>query len=116
MSTISSNRLTPAVQYLRMSTENQRYSTENQRGAIAEYAQLHGYTILDSYEAGPPLGPAENLGSHGELHTAVVSRAAAGKRVPHRVAPLAPLRSGPNLASGTLWWYQSTRQDSEVIQ
>jgi len=38
------------------------------------------------------------------------------ERVPHGVAPLAPLRSGPNLASGTLWWYQSTRQDSEVIQ
>jgi DNA invertase Pin-like site-specific DNA recombinase len=49
MSTLSANRLTPAVQYLRMSTENQRYSTENQRGAIAEYAQLHGYTIVASY-------------------------------------------------------------------
>ena len=28
-----------AAQYLRMSTDNQRYSIDNQRNAIAEYAQ-----------------------------------------------------------------------------
>jgi len=38
-----------AVQYLRMSSENQRYSTENQQNAIAEYAQQHGYDVVASY-------------------------------------------------------------------
>jgi DNA invertase Pin-like site-specific DNA recombinase len=38
-----------AAQYLRMSSENQRYSTENQQNAIAEYAQRHGYQIVASY-------------------------------------------------------------------
>jgi DNA invertase Pin-like site-specific DNA recombinase len=38
-----------AAQYLRMSTENQRYSTENQQNAIAEYAQQHGYQLVASY-------------------------------------------------------------------
>jgi DNA invertase Pin-like site-specific DNA recombinase len=38
-----------AAQYLRMSSENQRYSAENQRAAIAEYAQQHGYQIVVSY-------------------------------------------------------------------
>lgn len=38
-----------AAQYLRMSSENQRYSTENQRNAIAEYAQQHGYEVVATY-------------------------------------------------------------------
>jgi DNA invertase Pin-like site-specific DNA recombinase len=38
-----------AAQYLRMSSESQRYSAENQRHAIAEYAQQHGYQIVVSY-------------------------------------------------------------------
>jgi DNA invertase Pin-like site-specific DNA recombinase len=38
-----------AAQYLRMSSENQRYSTENQQNAIAEYAQQHGYKVVASY-------------------------------------------------------------------
>jgi DNA invertase Pin-like site-specific DNA recombinase len=38
-----------AAQYLRMSSENQRYSTENQQNAIAEYAQQHGYQVVASY-------------------------------------------------------------------
>jgi len=38
-----------AAQYLRMSSENQRYSTENQQNAIAEYAKEHGYEIVASY-------------------------------------------------------------------
>ncbi|TCU75290.1 DNA invertase Pin-like site-specific DNA recombinase [Bradyrhizobium sp. R2.2-H] len=38
-----------AAQYLRMSSENQRYSTENQENAIAEYALQHGYEIIASY-------------------------------------------------------------------
>jgi DNA invertase Pin-like site-specific DNA recombinase len=32
-----------AVQYLRMSTDHQRYSLTNQRAAIAEYAAKRGY-------------------------------------------------------------------------
>lgn len=38
-----------AAQYLRMSSENQRYSTENQTAAIADYAKHHGYQIVASY-------------------------------------------------------------------
>ena len=38
-----------AAQYLRMSSENQRYSTENQQTAIAEYARQHGYQVIASY-------------------------------------------------------------------
>jgi DNA invertase Pin-like site-specific DNA recombinase len=38
-----------AAQYLRMSSENQRYSTENQQNAIAEYARQHGFQIVTSY-------------------------------------------------------------------
>jgi len=49
MSAVSSNGPIRAAQYLRMSSENQRYSTENQQNAIAEYAQQHGYSIVTSY-------------------------------------------------------------------
>lgn len=45
----SAGRLIRAAQYLRMSSENQRYSTENQETAIAEYARLHGYQVIASY-------------------------------------------------------------------
>jgi DNA invertase Pin-like site-specific DNA recombinase len=38
-----------AAQYLRMSTDNQRYSTENQQNAIAEYAEQHGYEVVATY-------------------------------------------------------------------
>lgn len=34
-----------AAQYLRMSTEHQRYSLDNQSAAIAEYAEARGYVI-----------------------------------------------------------------------
>ena len=39
-----------AVQYVRMSTDMQRYSIENQTAAIALYAAQRGLTILRSYE------------------------------------------------------------------
>jgi len=39
-----------AAQYVRMSTEHQRYSTENQASAIAEYAKAHGIEIVRTYE------------------------------------------------------------------
>jgi DNA invertase Pin-like site-specific DNA recombinase len=38
-----------AAQYVRMSTDNQRYSTENQSDAIARYAQERGYQIIETY-------------------------------------------------------------------
>ncbi|WP_370540268.1 recombinase family protein [Advenella sp. FME57] len=38
------------AQYVRMSTEHQKYSTENQAAAIAEYAQKHGMRIVKTYE------------------------------------------------------------------
>ena len=38
-----------AAQYVRMSTEHQRYSIENQAAAIAVYAQTNGLTIVHTY-------------------------------------------------------------------
>ena len=38
-----------AVQYLRMSTENQSYSIENQVIAIAGYAEAQGYDVVGTY-------------------------------------------------------------------
>jgi len=42
-------RMVRAAQYVRMSTDHQRYSTENQAEAIAEYAQRHGMEIVRTY-------------------------------------------------------------------
>ena len=38
-----------AAQYVRMSTEHQRYSTENQADAIKRYADERGYQIVRTY-------------------------------------------------------------------
>ncbi|MFZ1989612.1 MAG: recombinase family protein, partial [Alphaproteobacteria bacterium] len=38
-----------AAEYVRMSTEHQRYSTENQSDAIREYARQRGYEIVRTY-------------------------------------------------------------------
>ena len=38
-----------AAQYVRMSTEHQRYSTENQSEVIAQYAAQHGFNIVRTY-------------------------------------------------------------------
>jgi predicted site-specific integrase-resolvase len=38
-----------AAQYVRMSTDYQRYSIENQAAVIAAYAQLHGLNIVRTY-------------------------------------------------------------------
>ena len=38
-----------AAQYVRMSTEHQRYSTENQADAILQYANERGYRIIHTY-------------------------------------------------------------------
>jgi len=37
------------AQYVRMSTDHQRYSTENQRDAIKKYADSHGMVIVRTY-------------------------------------------------------------------
>jgi DNA invertase Pin-like site-specific DNA recombinase len=42
-------RMRRAAQYVRMSTDYQRYSIENQAAAIAAYAQLHGLSIVRTY-------------------------------------------------------------------
>jgi DNA invertase Pin-like site-specific DNA recombinase len=49
MNAAKNNNPVRAAQYLRMSSENQRYSTLNQQNAIAEYAELHGYDVIASY-------------------------------------------------------------------
>lgn len=40
---------TLAAQYIRMSTDHQRYSTENQADAIYQYAERHGMSIVKTY-------------------------------------------------------------------
>lgn len=40
----------PVAQYVRMSTEHQRYSTENQSNAIREYAAANGMEVVRTYE------------------------------------------------------------------
>lgn len=42
--------LTPAAQYVRMSTEHQKYSTENQAEIIARYAAQRGFEVVRTYE------------------------------------------------------------------
>ncbi|WP_316181402.1 recombinase family protein [Bradyrhizobium sp. SZCCHNRI1009] len=49
MSPVDNSYLVRAAQYLRMSSENQRYSTQNQQDAIAQYAEHHGYEVIASY-------------------------------------------------------------------
>jgi DNA invertase Pin-like site-specific DNA recombinase len=44
-----SQRMDRAAQYVRMSTDYQRYSIENQAAVIAAYAQAHGLTIVCTY-------------------------------------------------------------------
>lgn len=44
-----SRKLVRAAEYVRMSTEHQRYSTENQSDAIRQYAQQRGLEIVRTY-------------------------------------------------------------------
>ena len=44
-----SSPLIPAAQYVRMSTEHQKYSTANQADMIAEYALKRGFEIIETY-------------------------------------------------------------------
>ena len=45
----TSGKLVRAAQYVRMSTEHQKYSTENQSEAMQEYAALRGIEIVRTY-------------------------------------------------------------------
>ncbi|WP_449104459.1 recombinase family protein [Pseudomonas mohnii] len=45
----SSDGVVPAAEYVRMSTDHQRYSTENQSAAIHAYALSHGMEIVATY-------------------------------------------------------------------
>src|SRR3954469_9837829 len=45
----TSDRAKRAAQYVRMSTEHQRYSTENQADAIRKYAEQKGLAIVRTY-------------------------------------------------------------------
>ena len=44
------SRLTPAVSYLRMSTDRQEASIPDQREAVAKLARDHGYAIVREYK------------------------------------------------------------------
>ena len=46
----SEGPLVRAAQYVRMSTEHQKYSTENQAEIIAQYAARRGFEIVRTYE------------------------------------------------------------------
>src|SRR5258706_13418676 len=45
----SSRKTHRAAQYVRMSTDYQRYSIENQAAVIAAYAQAHDLSIVQTY-------------------------------------------------------------------
>ena len=46
---MTADLLVPAAQYLRMSTEHQQYSLQNQSLAIRQYADLHGFGLVQTY-------------------------------------------------------------------
>ena len=46
---MSSRKLIPAAEYVRMSTEDQKYSIPNQQAVIHQYAALHGFFVCRTY-------------------------------------------------------------------
>jgi DNA invertase Pin-like site-specific DNA recombinase len=67
-----SDILVPAAQYLRMSTEHQKYSMENQSAAIQEYASQRGFEVTHTYkDAGSGLELKRRSGLRELLHDAV---------------------------------------------
>ncbi len=46
---MQSTPLIPAAQYVRMSTEDQKYSIANQEAVIAEYARKRGFEVIATY-------------------------------------------------------------------
>jgi DNA invertase Pin-like site-specific DNA recombinase len=66
-----------AAQYVRMSTEHQKYSTENQAEEIARYAESHGLEIVRTYaDAGKSGLNLEGRASLQQLITDVTTGAA----------------------------------------
>jgi hypothetical protein len=57
-----------AAQYVRMSTEHQRYSTENQAEVIAEYAARHGMQIVRTVSANLPAHGVSSWSGAGCVH------------------------------------------------
>ncbi len=53
---MTADMLTPAAQYLRMSTEHQQYSLDNQRTAIQIYADAHRFSVVQTYTDGAKSG------------------------------------------------------------
>ena len=49
MEPVANGSLIPAAEYVRKSTDHQRYSTENQSDAIRAYAAQHGMVIVRTY-------------------------------------------------------------------
>lgn len=47
---VGPGRLVRAAQYVRMSTEHQKYSTENQADIIGRYAEQRGFEVVRTYE------------------------------------------------------------------
>lgn len=47
---VTVNGLIPAAQYIRMSTEHQKFSPDNQRAANMAYAAANGYEIVATYQ------------------------------------------------------------------
>jgi len=77
MSTVS----VPSAQYLRRSTEHQRYSLDNQQAAIARHADQHGFSVVQTYtdaRSGVVLGRRSGL---RQLLQDVVSGQAAYKAI-----------------------------------
>jgi DNA invertase Pin-like site-specific DNA recombinase len=56
---MSATHLTPAAQYLRMSTDDQQYSIVNQTLRIQEYARDSGFSVIKTYE-----DPGKKRGNH----------------------------------------------------
>ncbi|MGQ6347847.1 recombinase family protein, partial [Serratia sp. IR-2025] len=46
---IKAKNMIYAAEYMRMSTDHQKYSLDNQSGYIREYAKKHNITIIKSY-------------------------------------------------------------------
>jgi len=71
---MSTAPLTPAAQYLRMSTEHQQYSLDNQAAAIQRYAENRGFHIVRTYSDAAKSGMVlRNRGALKQLLQDVVS-------------------------------------------
>ena len=79
---MASTALVPVCQYLRMSTEHQRYSLENQSTAIEKYAENHGFSVIQTYSDAARTGVVfRKRDGLQQLIRDVVQRAAAYKAI-----------------------------------